>query len=804
MLLFQDVRIALRMLRKTPGFTAVAVLCVAVGIGANSAVFSVVDGMWMRPLPVDKPGELVYLFLATDHYAFDEFSYPEYQDIRDHTKTLAGLMVTQRRGPTLMGDGFAESTMSNVVSEDYFTVLGVSAEVGRVFTVRDKEAEPVVVMSHNLWQRRFGGDPGIVGKTVRLGRAYTVIGIAPKGFRGVETWIDSDFWIPMTSWDSSLGGESAQRGWHSFAAIGRLRPGVSVEQSRAEFEGFARNLERAYPEFNKGRRGALYSALEYRIRSGGYTAGILMAVVALVLLIACANVANLLLARAGVRSHEIGVRVAIGAGRARLIRQFLTESAVIAALGAAAGLFLAHSIIQFLPTVLVPAGDTHTLLDFRMDARVLAVTLAVSVATVLVFGLLPSLSASRPDVASVLKGGPEQRPSSRSIRPRTLLVIAQVTMSMVLLTAAGLLVRTFLNSLHADLGFQRKDLLVADVEARGNQARRREFYRQTLEHVRALPGVRQATLAMRPPLWGSEGGTAQGVEILGHPMAPGATSPQVKFNVVDSGYFRTLGIRMLRGRDFDEHDSQDASRVMIVSETMAHQFWPNEDPIGKFVHATDDPGPVNRQIVGIARDARIVSVDEAAEPYFYLPYAQSNRGTMLLLAETRGDPLRLVGPLRAEVATLDKRVPVLSASTLGIVIRSNIHEQELTATFVAALGLVGLFLAAIGLFGVISYTMVQRTREIGIRMAVGAQRRDASRLVLAEGVRLAVAGIAVGVVGAIAVTPLMAKMLYGVSPHDPVTFACVAVLMVGVALAASYFPARRATKVDPLVALRYE
>ena len=386
-----------------------------------------------------------------------------------------------------------------MVGEDYFTVLGVNAQLGRVFTARSKEPGPVVVMSHNLWQRRFGGDPGIVGKAVRLGRAYTVIGIAPKGFRGIAPWIDSDFWIPMSSWDPSPAGEAAQRESHSFAAIGRLRPGFSVEQARTEFQGLARDLERAYPESNKGRRGVLYSALEYRVRSAGYMGGILMAVVALVLLIACANVASLLLARAGVRSREIGIRVAIGAGRPCLVRQLLTESAVIAFLGAAAGLFLTSSIIRFLPAVLVPPTDTHAHLDFRMNSRVLAFTLAVSVMTVLAFGLFPALRASRPDVASVLKGGPDRVPSGRSIRPRSLLVIAQVALSMVLLTAAGLLVRSFIYSFHADLGFQRKNLLVADVAARGNRARMREFYRQLLQRVGALPGVRQATLAMPRP-----------------------------------------------------------------------------------------------------------------------------------------------------------------------------------------------------------------------------------------------------------------------------------------------------------------
>ena len=332
----------------------------------------------------------------------------------------------------------------------------------------------------------------------------------------------------------------------------------------------------------------------------------------------------------------------------------------------------------------------------------------------------------------------------------------------------------------------------------------REFYRQLVERIRSAPGVKQATLAMRPPLWGSEGGMAQGIAVPGRPLAPGEIPPPVKFNIVDVHYFGTLGIPLLRGRDFDEHDGPNAPKVMIISEAMARRFWPNEDPVGRLVHASDDPISENRQIVGVAGDARINSIQEAAEPYFYLPYAQTYRETMLLIAETAGDPLRLTNQLRAEVAALDKRAPVLRVSTLGLLIRSNVYEEQITATFVGALGAIALFLAAIGLYGVIAYTMVQRTKEIGIRMALGAQHWDALSLILREGLRLAVTGMAVGAVGALGVTRLLAKMLYGVSPRDPFTFASVAILMIVVALAASYAPARRATRVDPLQALRYE
>ena len=484
------------------------------GIGANSTVFSLLDGMWMRPLPVKSPGDLVYLSLANERSAFGSLSYPEYEDFRDQAKTLAGLAVTQRRGPILTGAGFAESTMSNVVSEDYFSVLGVSAQLGRTFTAHDRDAAPVVVMSDSLWRRRFGGDPGIVGKSVRLGRMYTVIGIAPRGFRGIEQWIDSDFWIPMSSWDPNAVGERANRESQAFTALGRLRPGVSIEQARAEIRGIAWNLGRAYPQFNKGQRGVLYSALEYRLRDAGYLGAILLSIVAVVLLIACANVANLLLARAGVRAREIGVRMAIGAGRSRVVRQLLTESAVIATLGVTAGLLLARWLITLLPSLVTPPGNVYTHFAFRMDARVLALTLALSLLTVLVFGLFPALRASSLDVVSVLKGS--GRVGSGRSRPRGLLVIAQVALSMILLTTAGLLVRTFVYSMHRDLGFQRRDVLVAEIMPSGGRLRMRESYRQILERVRSTPGVRQATLAMRPPLWGSEGGSAQHVQIPGH------------------------------------------------------------------------------------------------------------------------------------------------------------------------------------------------------------------------------------------------------------------------------------------------
>jgi putative ABC transport system permease protein len=786
----RDLRFAARMLAKAPGFTAVAVMCLALGIGVNATVFSLVDGYWTRPLPVRNPQELVHLFTATPRIAQDSVSYAEFLDFQASAKSFSGLLATERRGGILAGDGFTDAVQSNVVSESYFQVLGIGAKVGRVFTPADAAGGRVLVMSHNLWQRRFGGDRSIVGRTIRINGLYTVVGIGPQDFRGVELWRDSDVWIPMTSWDPT-GSEAANRAYRSITVMGRLAPGVSLEAARAELAGISAQLERTWPQFNKGCRAILLTNSE-RLHKNKLPY-LLLGIVGLVLLIACANVAGLLLARASSRGHEIGVRLALGASRFRLVGQLMAESALIGAMGTAAGLLLARVLISTVPAVIVPPSGGYLKFQFRLDERVLAFTLLISLLTIFVFGLAPALRTSQ-SVARAPRRAWSQR----------VLVVVQMVLSIVLLASAGLLVRTFIYCLDLDPGFTRGNVLVADISPPYDAAGSRAFYEKLLDRARGIPGVLDATLALRAPLSGSGGGLAQNLTISGVVPRPGDTPPRVKYTVVGLNYFRTLGITLARGRDFDSHDQPGTAKVMIVNLSMARQFWPNEDALGKTARLSDDAPNTERTVVGVVGDTRINSVGEAAQPYFYLPFAQSRFSSMNLIARTGVDPVQMARQVRAEVAAIDPRVPVLEITSMKLLFRESLYEPQVSATIVGSLGLIGLLLAAIGLYGVVSYTVAERTREIGIRMALGAQRSDALTLILRQALVLTVIGTALGLVCTFYATRALESMLFGVSLHDPLTFAAVIALMLAVALLASYVPARRAMKVDPMVSLRYE
>ena len=778
----RDLRFAARMLAKAPGFTAVAVLCLALGIGANSTVFSLVDGYWTRPLPVPNPQQLVYLYTATPRDSQDSVSYAEFLDYQAGAKCFSGLLATERRGGILVGNGFTDAVQSNVVSESYFQTLGIGAQAGRVFTPADAAGPRVLVMSHNLWQRRFAGDPSIVGRTIRINGLYTVIGIAPKDFRGVELWRDSDVWIPLSSWDPT-GAEAANRSYRSYTVMGRLQPGVPLEQARSSLAALSAQLERAWPKFNKGCRAVLLTNAERLLRFK--LPYILMGIVGLVLLIACANVAGLLLARASSRSYEIGVRLALGASRLRLVSQLMAESALIGAMGTVAGLLLARVLISALPSVIIPPAASYMGYQFRLDGRVLAFTLVVSLLTIFVFGLAPAHRTSQPAVRN-----------RRRAVSRQALVAVQMALSIVLLAGAGLLVRTFVNCLNLDPGFTRQDVLVADISPPYDAPGARTFYQKLLDRAHGMPGVLDATLALRAPLSGSGGGLAQNVTIGGHPMLPGDTPPRIKYTAIGLNYFRTMGIALARGRDFDSHDAPDAATVTIVNLTMARRFWPNEDALGKTVNRAT--------VVGVVNDTRINNLDEPPEPYFYLPFAQTRFSSMYLIARTSVEPTLMARQVRAEVSAIDPGVPVLQITSMKLLVRSSVYEAQVSATIVGCLGFIGLLLAAIGLYGVVAYTVAERTREIGIRMALGAQQRDAIRLILLQALVLAGIGTALGLVLAFYATRLLQEMLYGVSPHDPLTFAAVVALMLSMALLASYIPARRATRIDPMTALRYE
>ncbi len=798
----QDLRYGLRMLAKTPGVTAAAALSLALGIGANSTIFSFADGCWLRPLPVKDPGSLVRVFTSTPRFPDEDLSYPDYQDVRSASKTLSDLIAVQRRGPWLTIDATKESTHSHIVSDNYFSALGVSAAVGRVFTESPGGArqEAVLVVSHNFWQRRLGGDPQAVGKMVMLNDwSFTIIGVAPRGFRGTELWTDPDLWIPMSAWDPISPGELVQRNSRDYSVVGRLRPGASVDQARAEVAAIARNLAEAYHSTNKGCGGVVMSEREYELGRAGTTGLMLAGVAVLVLLIACANVTNLLLVRGESRRREIAIRQSLGSSRARLVRQLLTESVLLAAIGAALAVLLAAWLIETVPALL-GARDY----EFRLDPRVLGFTLVTAVLTALLFGLAPALAASKTELVSSLKGEALARPGRRWLTLRNALVVGQVALSLVLLDASGLLIRSLIHAQRVDLGYERKNVLFVQVAPELPAEPARVFFDQLVERVRTLPGVKQASLARRAPLWPSEGGVSEPVVIPGYQSPSGEQRFQIKFNTVAPDFFRTLGIRLLRGRDFTERDDRAAPRVVIISETMARQFWPKQDPIGRLIR-TGGTKPVDWEVVGVVRDAKMNYVLEPPEPYFYIPFGQGRPWwAMTLTLETAGDPLALAGAVKGEISALAKSIPAPTIDTLQGLMRRSLRSRQMQASLVSGLGLLGLLLASIGLYGVTSYAVSRRTHEIGIRMALGAQRIGALRLILRQGLVLALAGIVIGLPASLAATRRIEEMLYGVRPTDPVTYTAVCVGIIAVAQLASLLPARRATRVDPAVALKYE
>ncbi len=774
----QDLRYACRTMRRSPGLTLAAVVSLALGIGADTAIFSVMDGLWFRPLAVRDPGSLVRVFTASERQTRGDTSYLDYLDYRQ-ADTLAGLAASERRGPMLGVDGVTESAWSDIVSDNYFSVVGVQAALGRVF-VEQPRPEDVLVISYSYWQRRFGGDPAVVGRVVQLkGRSFMVIGVAPKEFRGTELWTDMDAWIPMSAW-----GETQDRDSRGFTVVGRLRAGATLAQVRAELSGIASNLARAYPKTNKDCDAIVMSAFEYQFVRAGDTGLMLAVTLAMLLLIACANVANLLLARGEARRSEIAVRLAIGCGRARLVRQLMTESLLLAFLGAGAGLLLATWLIRVFPTLL---PNVHLL--FRLDHRVLLFTLGATVVSGLLFGLVPALRASRPDLV----------PALRAFAPRDGLVVAQMALSLVLLTGAGLLLRSFLYCLHLDLGFARKSALIVRLDPGLPETQARVFYDQLLERARALPGVKQAGLARRVPLWPSEDGLAREVSVPGYQFADGETTFACKFTTVGDNYFRTMGIPLVRGREFDGRDNAAGLPVAIINETMARRFWPEEDPVGTIIQV----GRTSRQVVGVVKDVKVNWVLEAPMPYFYLPFGQDFSYTMSLVVETSGDPLALANPIKSEVRAL-ARIPTPEMDTLDSLVDRSTLEKKGMAWLVGMLGVVGVLLTAAGLYGVMSYLVARRTREIGIRMALGACEWHALTLILRRALGLAAVGVAIGIAGALAASRLLSSLVVGVSPRDPATLASTCALLVAVAVAACLPPARRAARIEPMEALRYE
>ncbi|MGO8732338.1 MAG: ADOP family duplicated permease [Terriglobia bacterium] len=813
--LLQDLRYGARQLRRNPGFTAVAVLTLALGIGANTTIFSVTNALLFRaPAGIERPDRLVLLFRRFARNRVEmNVSYPNFRDWRDQNRAFSGLAAHKTIWLGLSAEGESGRVQGAMVSGNYFDVLGVRPALGRTFLPEEDRipgAYPVAVVSYGLWNRRFGSDPGLVGRKIRIsGHAFTVIGVAPRGFKGTVVGESPEIWVPMMmaaqvappNWQGWMG----KRNWSMVQVIGRVKPGVSLEQAQANMDTVARQLEQAYPRENRGLgivllpKITLYPWERAKVVEFG---ALLTAVVGLVLLIACANVANLLLARAATRQKEMAVRLTIGASRARLIFQLLTESMLLALMGGTLGRLLTNWGADILSKVAVrstflPGGD------FSPDGRVLSFTVLLSILTGLAFGSAPAWQACSVDPSPALKEEARTLGSPRS-RLQGVLVIAQIAASLVLLTGAGLLLRTLKNYLAVNPGFEMKNILDVslDLDLAGySETQGRSFCQRLVGGVRALPGVESASLADGAPIAGGTNETT--VLDYGQGRILGESDLRVKLVAVTPGYFRTLGIRLVAGRDFAEEDTAQAPRVAVINETMAQRLWPGENAFGKRFATSQSGGPYF-QVVGVAKDMRVEALGEAPGLAMFVPFAQEYQAGMTLLVRTATDPMALLPAIRREVQSQDKNLPVFDVTTLREAVGTTLNQQKLYATLIGSFALVALVLAAIGIYGVISYSVARRTHEIGVRMALGAERSDVLRLVVGHGMVLTLVGMAIGLAGAFGATRVLSTLLFGVRSTDLVTFAGVSTLLAAVALLAICIPARRATKVDPMVALRYE
>ena len=807
--LLQDMRYALRTLLKNPGFAFISILTLALGIGANTAIFSVVNGVLLKPLPYPAPDQLIRVFERSQSQPRFPMAQGNFQDYRDQVTNLSGLALYTRHDMELSKDDQPERLAALGVTAGFFELLGVRPLLGREFRREDELPgnTSLVILSHALWQRRFNGDPSIVGKVITLsGQPYTIVGVMPGGvqhvggdYRSLPHGESVDVWGPLEI------KPQAGRGAHFCNAIGRMKPGVTVAQVEAEFNIIADRLAQQYPRTNEGWRIAVKPLHEEIVGRAQTTLLLLFGAVFFVLLIVCVNVANLLLARATVREREVAVRAALGAGRWRIVRQLLTESVLLAALGGAAGILLAKWLIAALSVL--GQEQLPRLQAVSLDGRILLFTLALTLLTGVLFGLAPALQAGQLDLNEVLKeGGRGGGSGRRERRLRGVLVIAEVALALVLLVGAGLLMRSFVKLQQINPGFNPERVLTASLtlpRARyGDPIQIDAFQKQLLERLNGLLGAQSVGLTSDLPWTGYDENA--GFNIEGKTFPPDQ-EPSARYHYVSADYFRTIGVPLHAGRFFSADDRAGTPDVVLINRSMAERYWPAESAVGKrFTFASQPKENDWYTVVGVVGDVKDFPYSPATEPAFYWPMTQKRTREMILAMRTNANPSQLVETVRGEIRALDKDLPLAEVKTLEAVAKTAVAGQRFTLWLVGVFALTALLLAAIGIYSVLSYLAAQRTHEIGIRMALGAKRQDVLRLLIGQGMGLALLGVSLGLVASLVLTRLLKSLLFNVSATDPITFAAIALLLITVALLACYIPARRATKIDPLEALRYE
>jgi predicted permease len=822
--IWQDLRYGARMLRKQRGFTFIAALTLAMGIGVNTAIFSAVSSLLLRPSPYAQPERLAIVFTGAKQQpsVYDDFSYLNYVDYRDRNQSFGGLIAYRMTSAAISntsggGDDRAEVVWGETVSGNYFDVLGAPPALGRGFRLeedRTPNTHPVVVLGHGLWLRRFNADPAIVGRSVYLnGHPFTVIGVAPERFTGTKFALRMEFWVPlmMRARMNINDAWRTDRSRQSLGLMGRLKPGVTIAQAEADVSLIAQELERSYPQANEGRKVQVVTEREGRVNEAfpvmRLSSLLAFGVVGLVLLIACVNVANLLLARGAARSREIGVRLSLGAGRGRIVRQLLTESLLLSLLGGALGLLLSYWSADLLNATIPPMPYVVDL-NFAPDRLTLFWATGVSLLTSVIFGLSPALSASRVDLVAVVKSSGVSGSGARRMGPRNLLVVAQLAVSVVVLVCAGLFLRSLRNAQTADVGFNVENLvsMQLDPELLGYNAEEgKRFYAELGRRVAALPGVSSATVAHILPL-GDNGWSTGPLIKEGEAPPPPNQGLYVHYSSIGVRYFETMGTRLLLGRDFTEHDGADAPQVVIVNLELARRLYGGaENAIGKrFLLSDSSPAPF--EIVGVAADGKYRNIYENPRPYMFLPHQQFyiSQATLTARAQSSGALQSVAEGMRREAQRLDPRLPVFDLRMAEQHMSWAYWGPKLGAGLSLVSGLLALALATMGLYGVMSYAVSRRTKEIGVRMALGAQPRDALRLIVRQGMLLVAIGLACGLAAALALGRILTGLLLGVGGADPLTFAGVIALLALTAFIACLIPARRAAKVDPMVALRWE